>query len=100
MTETEWIKSADPRSMLRFLHGKASDRKLRLFLVACARRVLPPSPDDDLLEALAVAEQYADGGVSRGHLNRSRSALKTHHSARVARCSPLYSDHIRSVPAW
>jgi hypothetical protein len=100
MTEVEWLACNDPERMLEFLKGKASDRKLRYFLVACARRVLPASPDDDMIEALAVAERFADGLESQHRLSRIRSSLKTRHAARVSRWSPLYSTHIRSVPAW
>jgi hypothetical protein len=53
-----------------------------------------------MLEALAVAEQFADGTASRYLLNQVRSSLKTHHTSRVARWAPLYTPHIRSVPAW
>jgi hypothetical protein len=100
VTEKEWLVCTDPERMLAFLTDKASHRKLRLFLVACCRRVLPDSPDEAMVEALAVAERFADGDESRHRLARVRSSLKTHHADRVRRWSPLYTNHIRSVPAW
>jgi hypothetical protein len=38
MTEAEWLACAYPMEMLKFLTGKASDRKLRLFACAYARQ--------------------------------------------------------------
>src|SRR5262249_45225462 len=80
VTEADWLASTDPEKMLAFLQGKASERKFRYFLVACARRVLPVYPDEDMIEALAVAERFADGMESRHRLAQIRSSLKTHHS--------------------
>jgi hypothetical protein len=62
MTEAEWLTSSEPEAMLQLLKGAASHRKLRLFAVACCRRVL------DLLtpasrQVLEVAERLADGQV-------------------------------------
>jgi hypothetical protein len=38
MTEEEWLACADPKPMLAFLRGKASNRKLRLLISAHAHR--------------------------------------------------------------
>lgn len=82
MTEVEWMACEDPQRMLEFLCGKASDRKLRLFSVACCRAIWPlldemaelelPTCQPRLLvherrilttvkPLLDVAERYADG---------------------------------------
>lgn len=40
MTEAEWLAATDPRTMLAFLQGKASERKLRLLACALIRSAL------------------------------------------------------------
>lgn len=65
MTEAEWIACSDPTRMLEFLRDRASDRKLRLFAVACCRwlmRTVLASPMRG--HGLNVAERYADGEIS------------------------------------
>src|SRR5262245_6634951 len=39
MTEAEWLACTDPEQMLRFVYGRVSNRKLRLFACACSRRI-------------------------------------------------------------
>jgi hypothetical protein len=42
VTEAEWLKSTEPQAMLQHFRGKKkvlTERKQRLFAVACSRRV-------------------------------------------------------------
>ena len=77
MTEPEWQSCADPQKMLEFLNwrapsawGEVSDRKLRLFAVACCRRVWHLAPHDDSRGAVEAAERFADGGGTAVDLRR------------------------------
>lgn len=65
MTEKEWLESSDPDEMLVGLKDfQPSDRKLRLFMCACCRRIWNLFKDDRCREAVEVAERYADGLAS------------------------------------
>jgi hypothetical protein len=68
MDEQEWLTCTDPTPMVEFLLGKANDRKLRLFVCACCRRIWHHLSDHRSREAIEVSEQYADGLVVRDRL--------------------------------
>ena len=73
MTEQEWLTASDPTPMLKFLEGKAGDRKLRLFGVASCHRIWALMLDDSCRNAVEASEQYADGLISETTLDH-RSA--------------------------
>ena len=73
MTEQEWLQVADPQRMLEFLHGKASDRKYRLFAVACCRRIWHLMTEDDR-HAVEVAEQFSEGLTTAKERDTARYA--------------------------
>jgi hypothetical protein len=62
MTEAEWLVCDDPAALLGFIGRRVSNRKLRLFAVACARRLARLLTDPRSCNALDVAERYADRG--------------------------------------
>jgi hypothetical protein len=75
MTEREWLACADPQTMLEFLRGKVSDRKLRLFACACCRRLWHCEGGLAGQNEVDVAERFADGLVTRKALKRMSSKL-------------------------
>jgi hypothetical protein len=64
MTEAEWLLCEDPGEMLTSLAGRVSARKLRLFAVALARLCPAVGARSISVDAIAVAERYADGFAS------------------------------------
>jgi hypothetical protein len=78
MTESDWLGSADPRPMLDFLFLRkgATDRQLRLFAVACCRRVWRLLADERSRRAVEAAERFADGALSAKALRAAASAAQ------------------------
>jgi hypothetical protein len=71
MTEAEWLKCSELGPLLGFLHGKVSDRKIRLFAVGCCRQIWRWIKDRDCQQAALLSEQYADGGVDQKQLRKA-----------------------------
>lgn len=91
MTEAEWLASADPKPMLRFLLGtnhprvqdiesfpdcRTSDRKLRLFACACYNRIRHFLPNAIAQAAVEVGEQFADGLVPAEELQKAETSIR------------------------
>jgi hypothetical protein len=61
MTEEEWLACEDPSKMLEFLRDKVSDRKLRIFEIACCHRIIHLLSDHRARGALTLVERFVDG---------------------------------------
>jgi hypothetical protein len=83
--------------MLEYLAGKASERKLRLYAVACCRRVkhlLPPK----FLAFLEIAKEVAEGQINgrerdkfREKAQRARGKISSHSPFEPAQTAALFA---------
>jgi hypothetical protein len=69
MTEEEWLTCEDPRKMLEFSHSSVSDRRLRLFAVACCRRKWKYFTDERLRRVVETGERFAEDEGTLGDLD-------------------------------
>jgi hypothetical protein len=74
MTESEWQTCNDPTKMLGLLRGRVSDRKLRLFAVACCNLIFDLIPTEESRECVRLSEEYADGNATDHQLELSIGA--------------------------
>ena len=74
MTEEQWGTCTEPKERLTFLLSgdRPLERKLRLFLVACCRRIWHLLPSGSCRQAVTVAERFADGQATADELGRIR----------------------------
>jgi hypothetical protein len=73
MTEQEWLACDDLPVMLDFLRtgGWLSERKSRLFCVACCRQILRLMSRVDLQRVVESCEQFADGKATSVELREA-----------------------------
>jgi hypothetical protein len=73
VTESDWLNATDPQAMLIFLRdsGRASDRKLRLFAVACCRDIWRWVSHPGSRLAVETSERYADGAATPAELRKA-----------------------------
>lgn len=68
MTETYRATWTSPEAILKRLTERASPRKLRLYAVACCRRIWPLILDERCRHAVEVAQRLADGRANPNDL--------------------------------
>src|SRR5262245_46236572 len=102
MTEAEWLDGNDPGPMLEFLRegGRASDRKLRLFAVACCRRVWPLLTDERSRRAVAAAEGFAEGLVLEKDFEEARWKATEVLDVRRAGTPDLFAAEAACSACW
>jgi hypothetical protein len=77
MTEAEWLASEDLVKLLGHARRKKkllTDRKFRLFAIACTRAVWELLPGENGRKAAEVAEKYADGKATKKDLGAAHLA--------------------------
>jgi hypothetical protein len=99
MTEQEWLACTDPQKMLEFLRGKVSDRKLRLFGCACARRLWPLLTEKESREAVKVAEQFADGRADGDELAAAEESAEDTTTAVYGTAKAAETPHFYAAAA-
>jgi hypothetical protein len=76
ITASDWRACEDPTSLLHFLSDKGTERKWRLFAVACCKRIDRFITDDRSRRAVKVAELYAEGTATKEAVEEARTAAQ------------------------
>jgi hypothetical protein len=76
LTEADWQSGGEAVLMLQWVGYKASDRKRRLFAVACCRHFWHQLTHPGLQAAVEVAERYADGLAAEEERQRAEADIK------------------------
>src|SRR4051812_23610168 len=68
MNGQEWIYVDHLAEMLREVRGTLSDRKVRLFAVACCRSIWDKFMHSECRRAVEISERFADGEATTDEL--------------------------------
>jgi hypothetical protein len=99
MTEPEWLDCTDPMLILEYLPESATDRKLRLFAVACCRRIWHLLREAGSREAVAIAEQDAEGFIGRNEKEQA-SQDAAHAFILQGAASDVVDPQLQSALGW
>jgi hypothetical protein len=103
MTEKEWLACDDVESALRFIDGRVSGRKLRLFACCCFQHLAARHPlDASSQTALETSLGYVEGSASAEELGAAyRIALENANHLGQGRSWPDDPDNKESaIIAW
>jgi hypothetical protein len=101
MTESEWLACADPAPMLECVSRRgASERKLRLFSAACARRLWPVMSGDHVRGLVPDAEQFADGLLSQAERGTREEEFRTTFPPFTTPDYPLTVSYLADMAAY
>jgi hypothetical protein len=100
MTEDEWLACDHQIPMIAFLCNRASERKFRLFTVACCRRIWHLIQDGVSRTVVEVAERYADSLAKESERAEAESLLDpASSSAEAAAHHAITQEWSRAVGA-
>lgn len=96
MTEDEWLTSTNPYMLGRLPAATENKRKVRLYAVACCRRLSLWFHDSRLRKAVDAAEKYSDGKLKLATLERWNTVANEAHRT----CPQPESVPMRFPPEW
>lgn len=98
LTESKWLKCSDSWTMLVYIRRKTSTRKLRLFIVACCRRVWHLLSDERSRQVVELAELCADGLAEKENLETA--GLQAHWVDALTQSRPRLAEGAWDAGYW